>query len=65
MYPEATITDIFRVIIKGGCGSPVGVYSNYVILRVNVPPIITKQPVAEMSATSAVLFTSSHTEQGW
>ncbi|HPP93589.1 MAG TPA: PKD domain-containing protein, partial [Bacteroidales bacterium] len=34
---------IFRVKISGTCGVPI--YSNFVILRVNVPPVVTLNPV--------------------
>jgi PKD repeat protein len=33
---------IFRVIITGSCGIPV--YSNFAVLRVNIPPVITLNP---------------------
>ena len=33
---------LYRVIITGSCGVPV--YSNIVVLRVNVPPVVTAQP---------------------
>ena len=33
---------VFRVIVGGTCGVPV--YSNFVVLRVNVPPAVTTQP---------------------
>ena len=34
---------IFRVIISGTCGVPV--YSNFAVLRVNNPPVVTLNPV--------------------
>ena len=48
--PTLTITNapgtfnnyIFRVIVSGTCGVPV--YSNFVVLRVNVPPTVTLNP---------------------
>jgi PKD repeat protein len=39
--------NIFRVKITGMCGSASGYYSNYVVLRVNVPPTVTKQPLPQ------------------
>ena len=40
--PGGMNNSIFKVIVSGPCGTPV--HSNYVILRVNVPPTVIKQP---------------------
>ena len=40
--PASFNNNIFRVIVEGVCGVPV--YSNFVILRVNVTPVITINP---------------------
>ncbi len=41
--PASFNNNIFRVIVTGTCGVPL--YSNFVILRVNVPPTVTLNPV--------------------
>jgi PKD repeat protein len=37
--------NIYRVVVRGTCGAPV--YSNFVILRVTVPPTVTVNPSAK------------------
>ena len=50
---------IFRVLITGTCGIPV--YSNFAVLRVNIPPVVTLNPVnkAACDGTGPVLFTAN------
>nr|HPR13648.1 PKD domain-containing protein [Bacteroidales bacterium] len=49
---------IFRLILDGTCGS--SIYSNYVTLRVNVPPTVSKHPVpaAVCNGSGPVYFVS-------
>ena len=50
---------IFRAIISGTCGVPV--YSNFAVLRVNNPPVVTLNPVNKpvCDGTGPVLFTAN------
>ena len=50
---------IFRAIISGTCGVPV--YSNFAVLRVNNPPVVTLDPVNKpvCDGTGPVLFTAN------
>jgi PKD repeat protein len=52
---------IFRIIVSGTCGIPV--YSNFAVLRVNIPPSITLNPVdkATCDGTGPVMFTANGT----
>ena len=52
---------IFRIILTGTCGIPV--YSNFAVLRVNIPPSITLNPVdkATCDGTGPVVFTANGT----
>ena len=52
---------IFRVMISGTCGVPV--YSNFVVLRVNVPPVSTLNPVSKPICETEDLFTLSPTDR--
>jgi len=50
---------IFRVIVGGSCGVPV--YSNFAVLRVNVPPTVTLNPVNKAICDGAgpVIFSAN------
>jgi PKD repeat protein len=50
---------IFRVILTGTCGIPV--YSNFAVLRVNIPPVITLNPVNKSACdgTGPIVFTAN------
>jgi PKD repeat protein len=50
---------IFRVILTGTCGIPT--YSNFAVLRVNIPPVITLNPVnkAACDGTGPVIFSGN------
>jgi PKD repeat protein len=52
---------IFRIIVSGTCGIPV--YSNFAVLRVNIPPSVTLNPVdkATCDGTGPVVFTANGT----
>jgi PKD repeat protein len=54
---------IFRVIISGTCGVPV--YSNFVVLRVFIPPVVTLNPVAKAicDGTGPVTFVANGSGQ--
>ena len=43
--PASFNNNIFRVIVSGTCGAPL--YSNFVILRVNVPPTVSVNPASK------------------
>jgi len=50
---------IFRVVVSGTCGIPV--YSNFAVLRVNVPPAVTLNPVDKQycDAQDRVIFSAN------
>ena len=50
---------IIRVILGGTCGAPV--YSNFVVLRVNIPPVVTLNPVNKTACdgTGPVVFSAN------
>jgi PKD repeat protein len=50
---------IFRVILTGTCGIPV--YSNFAVLRVSIPPVITLNPVNKSACdgTGPLVFTGN------
>jgi PKD repeat protein len=50
---------IFRIILTGTCGIPV--YSNFAVLRVNIPPAVTLNPVnkAACDGTGPVVFSAN------
>ena len=50
---------IFRAVISGTCGVPV--YSNFAVLRVNIAPTVTLNPVnkAACDGTGPVIFTAN------
>ena len=50
---------IFRVVVTGTCGIPV--YSNFAVLRVNIPPTVTLNPVnkATCDGTGPIVFSSN------
>jgi PKD repeat protein len=52
---------IFRVILSGTCGIPV--YTNFAVLRVNIPPSITLNPVNKVACdgTGPVMFSANGT----
>ncbi len=57
--PGTFNNNIFRVIISGTCGAPV--YSNFAVLRVLNPPVITLNPVNKpiCDGVGPVLFTAN------
>jgi PKD repeat protein len=50
---------IFRIIVTGTCGVPV--YSNFAVLRINIPPTVTLNPAnkAACDGTGPVVFTAN------
>ena len=50
---------IFRVIVSGTCGIPV--YSNFAVLRVNIPPTVTLNPVNKTTCdgTGPIVFSAN------
>jgi PKD repeat protein len=50
---------VFRVILNGTCGIPT--YSNFAVLRVNVPPVVTLNPVSKAvcDGTGPVIFSGN------
>ncbi len=50
---------IFRIIVTGTCGVPV--YSNFAVLRINIPPTVTLNPAnkAVCDGTGPVVFTAN------
>ncbi len=57
--PAAFNNYIFRVIVSGACGIPV--YSNFAVLRVNIPPAVTLNPVSKSICDGGgpVIFTAN------
>ena len=57
--PAAFNNYIFRVILSGTCGAPV--YSNFVVLRVNIPPVVTLNPADKTACdgTGPVVFSAN------
>jgi PKD repeat protein len=57
--PAAFNNHIFRVVLSGTCGAPV--YSNFVVLRVNIPPVVSLNPVNKTACdgTGPVVFSAN------